>query len=328
LGILLFLFGIVFRNLEDTYAELKPLGYFQTVATSMWTLLVHGVFLDEVSGVLNEIQEVSVWVTLCFLIFIFLGTFTVLNMLIGIVCEVVGQISEEEKENAEVEFLRTNLMDILSFYDKDGDELIARDEFELLLQDETLIFALKRFGGSDVNELRSMVLDIYEDRAEKCIRELQKKKQVDSKIEPFVRQVTDGNEMPRLSFTEIIQVVLRLRGGEVCRVTDVIDLREYLRERFDILENANEVRAQQILDDHGSVVKSRPSSVAGKAFEVRSPRPAARLPSKSTPTVEIAPPSWALELISSVKELAENVFELRNEQVLLGERMDRMQALR
>merc|ERR1719149_7278 len=46
LGILLFLFGIVFRNLEDTYAELKPLGYFQTVATSMWTLLVHGVFLD------------------------------------------------------------------------------------------------------------------------------------------------------------------------------------------------------------------------------------------------------------------------------------------
>eukprot|EP00747_Dinoflagellata_sp_TGD_P124950 gnl/TRDRNA2_/TRDRNA2_174085_c0_seq4.p1 gnl/TRDRNA2_/TRDRNA2_174085_c0~~gnl/TRDRNA2_/TRDRNA2_174085_c0_seq4.p1 ORF type:complete len:185 (+),score=31.97 gnl/TRDRNA2_/TRDRNA2_174085_c0_seq4:480-1034(+) len=40
----------------------------------------------------------------------------------------------------------------------------------------------------------------------------------------------------RLSFAEILEAVLRLRGGNSAKVTDICDLREFVRLRFDALE--------------------------------------------------------------------------------------------
>eukprot|EP00747_Dinoflagellata_sp_TGD_P124945 gnl/TRDRNA2_/TRDRNA2_174085_c0_seq10.p1 gnl/TRDRNA2_/TRDRNA2_174085_c0~~gnl/TRDRNA2_/TRDRNA2_174085_c0_seq10.p1 ORF type:complete len:178 (+),score=35.95 gnl/TRDRNA2_/TRDRNA2_174085_c0_seq10:480-1013(+) len=40
----------------------------------------------------------------------------------------------------------------------------------------------------------------------------------------------------RLSFAEILEAVLRLRGGNSAKVTDICDLREFVRLRFEALE--------------------------------------------------------------------------------------------
>eukprot|EP00434_Breviolum_minutum_P025611 symbB.v1.2.022629.t1/scaffold2014.1/size92328/8 len=54
----------------------------------MWVLLLSGTFLDSPSVALNEVGATSGWLVALFLVFIFLSHMMVLNMLIGILCDV------------------------------------------------------------------------------------------------------------------------------------------------------------------------------------------------------------------------------------------------
>eukprot|EP00913_Durusdinium_trenchii_P024472 g22974.t1 len=66
----------------------------------MWVLLLSGTFLDSPSVALNEVGATSGWLVALFLVFIFLSHMMVLNMLIGILCDVVHQVALNEKEEA------------------------------------------------------------------------------------------------------------------------------------------------------------------------------------------------------------------------------------
>merc|ERR1712151_142838 len=70
----------------------------------------------------------------------------------------------------------------------------------------------------------------------------------------------------KLSFAAFLQVVLRLRGGNTATVTDVTELRNYMRQRFETFE-------------------------AKQVSECRS--------SKS----DDAPPPWALTMLARLEEL-------------------------
>jgi len=60
--------------------------------------------------------------------FILVASFTVLNMLIGVICEIVSSTTAEEKEK----ILRAKVDDIFSQIDSDGSGTISRTEFESL----------------------------------------------------------------------------------------------------------------------------------------------------------------------------------------------------
>lgn len=74
---------------------------------------------------------------------------------------------------------------------------------------------LSRFG-TDVSGLISLADVLFEER-------------------DFDR-VSTGVPSKKLSFSEFLNVILRLRGGHSARVTDIVDLREYVRHRLDRLE--------------------------------------------------------------------------------------------
>jgi len=161
LCVLLLLFGVIFRTQAADDAELASI--FPSVGSSMWLLLLHGTFLDSPSTLLNEVGAISPTLASVLLAFIFLSSFTILNMLIGILCGVVSTVANNEKEQAAVQYLKSTLLDILECHDQDGDRSIQRDEFELLMRNPEVHITLTRFGV-DVADLISLQDRLFEDK--------------------------------------------------------------------------------------------------------------------------------------------------------------------
>lgn len=214
LAILLFVFGVVFasqmkaascdmpdevkvQNSVDRCAQIFTL--FGSVGESSKSLLLYGTFLDSPAMVAtlfwDNKQAYLAWV---FLLFIFLSSFTVLNMLIGIVCEVVSSVDKKEKEEEQARFLKINLLNILECYDKDDDESIGPDEFKTFFSNPEVQNLLSRFG-TKVGGILSLKDVLFED--------------------------TD-----KLTFPELLETIMRLRGDNKAEVTDIMELREFIRQ--------------------------------------------------------------------------------------------------
>lgn len=220
--VLLFIFAVIFKTqAQQDFPELQDM--FSTVPASMWLLLLSGTFLDSPSVPLNKVGETSSILAFLYLVFIFLSSFMVLNMLIGILCDVVHQVALNEKEEVAVSYLKSTLLEILECHDKDNDRQIHRDEFELLMKNPEMHFVLTRFGvnAADLVTLKDVLFEASDTNF------------WDADDAPTAS--SDNMPLRKLSFAEFLEVVLRLRGGNMATVHDIVDLREYVRQRFDRL---------------------------------------------------------------------------------------------
>merc|ERR1712113_539398 len=81
-----------------------------------------------------------------FFIFIMIATFTVLNMLLGVLVNVVGAVTLMEKEQMDVSFVKRYFRVMLEEVDTDGNCHISKDEFEELLLKPGVAPALQSVG--------------------------------------------------------------------------------------------------------------------------------------------------------------------------------------
>lgn len=296
--VLMFLFAVILKQQAEG-PVLKDM--FPTVKTSMWILLLQGIFLDDLSGCLNEMEKESEVLTGVFIVFIGISTFTILNMLIGIICEVVTQVSRSEKEESAIQFLRNEVVGILEAHDKDDDRHIHKEEFDLLLQNPDMHWTLTRFGVN-VGDLESMKDVLFEEHMRKkppstricpingspTATVTNVDAMVDAVLDrcdtasPLYRQASppDASPIPvekekqKISFAIFLQHVMRLRGGNGASVHDIVDLRDYMKWRLDSIEE----RAR-------SSVGSSESSDADPGCS--------------------QPPPWAISIMKELKELKE-----------------------
>lgn len=224
LVVLLLIFAIIFKTQSNDDDAMRHL--FPSILDAIWLLLMRGTFLDSPSVAFYEIYDKSVTLACVFVLFIFLSSFTVLNMLIGILCDVVCQVSQMEKDDNAVSFLKTTLLDLLECYDKNEDRHLGLAEFELLMVNPEMHLILERFDV-DAGGLSSLK-DILFEQVEKEV--LVGEDEDGSQIYQKVKEERD------LSFGEFLQVVLRLRGQNNATVMDIVDLREYVRKRLDRLD--------------------------------------------------------------------------------------------
>lgn len=195
LGGILYIFGIAFVQLmKDT-----PAGdlYFPKVPQAMDSLLLRGILPDE-SEMIDTVGEDGWVFKIIVLFYILLASLTVMNMLVGVLCEVVSVVSAVEKESLLVTYVKATLQHMLqtSGIDADGDQRIARHEFEALLELPGAAKAIQEVGV-DVVGLMDFTDFIFK----------------------------DGKE---LSFPDFMDILLQLRGSNTATVKDVIDLRKAL----------------------------------------------------------------------------------------------------
>mmetsp|Transcript_17817 Transcript_17817/g.47018 ORF Transcript_17817/g.47018 Transcript_17817/m.47018 type:complete len:680 (+) Transcript_17817:72-2111(+) len=236
LVVLIYIFGVMFatgaRRDDQLSDELSD--KFTSVQESMWVLLLDGTFLDGTGDTIKVLRAGSNALTFLFLIFIFMSSFTVLNMLIGILCEVVSQTSHGEKEAAAIEEMKTVITEMLECYDKDDDRLISSTEFDLLMLNPEMHGTLQRFSV-DADDLRALKGYLFEHGNTLDI---------------------DGDS--QLKFEEFLDIAFRLRGGNSATVRDIVELRDYLGRCFSRMDGFDKPGTPARLLREGSTLSLMP----------------------------------------------------------------------
>lgn len=217
LGLLMlitYVFAIALRNLtpsaegwvqpaDDEEAFHIQTQYYSSVPETMHTLIIYGTFLDALADYIVPVKEQS---TPCFIlswIYIALASLTVMNMLIGVLCEVIAAVAEEEKESMIVDKVNEKFSAICTDLDRNGDGTLSWDEFLLILDYPEALDALDSVGV----DMESMV-DLAED---------------------FFNE--DG-EPVCVTFMEFMEMVLDLRGGQTATVKDIMGLGKRFNKKF------------------------------------------------------------------------------------------------
>lgn len=124
--------------------------HFGTLARSMFTLFIMGTILDDVTVATTAIRKTqNAFMLILFILFILISSFTILNMLIGILCEVVSATAEREKTKSAQESLREAIKTIFNTLDKDNSGCISKEEFVMMRKDPHVRQALKEM---EINE--------------------------------------------------------------------------------------------------------------------------------------------------------------------------------
>jgi voltage-gated sodium channel len=195
LVIVIYVFAIAFTQMAaDTPLEE---GTFPGVIGSMKTLLLVGALPDQADFV-EELGEENLFMAFLGLVFILISTLTVLNMLVGVLCEVISVVSAVEKEQLTVQMVKSQLLGIMDNekFDKDGNKCISKSEFEALLlmpEGARIIEGV----GVDVVGLVDFMDDIFKDGLE-------------------------------LSFPDFMELILQLRSQNQATVRDIIELRKLI----------------------------------------------------------------------------------------------------
>lgn len=225
--LLLFVFGIIFKIQASDKPGVREI--FPTVSQSMWVLLVRGTMLDSPSNYFEKVEQLeqpAPELVALMVLFIFLSSFTVLNMLIGVLCDVVRHVSDIEKDKLAVADMKASLLTLLECFDKDDDRMIAKNEFDMVMKNPEMNQVLRRYRVDPVDLIS--IRDIIFDEADHF-----KPDSVPSGTESDAIKPREK----KLSFFEFMEVVLRLRGGNSASVMDIIDLRNYIRQRLDKFES-------------------------------------------------------------------------------------------
>jgi hypothetical protein len=146
-----------------------------------------------------------------FVLFIVLTSFTVLNMLLGVLVEVVSLISSVEKEQINMQYVRSRLrcfMTDASGFSETLEGHITKEEFYALLSNSDFVRVLSEVGVDVVG--LAMNLDfIFQDA-----------------LMDKVASDDHGCGSAVLSFDDVIDLALRLRGSNQATVRDVVDMRK------------------------------------------------------------------------------------------------------
>jgi len=172
------------------------LGCFDNVPEAMNYLFVNGIFGNQV-GLINQVSKAHWTFKVAILIYIFLAYFTVLNMLVGVMVDVIAKVSKKNQEDALRDEVKRKLMDsVFAATDSDGDNMVSKQEF-LAIAHNPAVDAVFKDIDVDLQALVEVADEVYGSRDE-------------------------------LSYTEFLQVVLRFRSDHQATVRDVVLLRRSL----------------------------------------------------------------------------------------------------
>jgi len=170
LVIVLYVFSIIFTDayhqglladdqLDDGEGDHGVMMLFGSIPKSMRHLFIMGTILDDLTACTNTIRTgpKAFMMMSVFIVFVLISSFTMLNMLIGILCEVVTATSEGERaKNSEAQ-IRESMSKLFKTMDVDGNGNISRAEFMQMKGDKEVGKALEAL------EVKSKHFDMYAD---------------------------------------------------------------------------------------------------------------------------------------------------------------------
>ncbi|CAE7244692.1 Cacna1d [Symbiodinium pilosum] len=115
-------------DLIDAEDPLAP-ELFSDMGSSMMSLFTHGILGDNLHYFLITLREDSIPLMWLGIVFLVLCGISLLNMLIGILCQVIADSSEEEAKAREQTDLERLLLELFQAADTNGDGAISEEEW-------------------------------------------------------------------------------------------------------------------------------------------------------------------------------------------------------
>ncbi|CAE7261817.1 Scn11a [Symbiodinium sp. CCMP2456] len=129
--IVVYIFAILFvQLLADSQVGQ---GWFENVPQAMNFLLLQTLAGADVI-VINKLLAAGWTYYLLYLAFVFMGSLTLMNMLIGVLCEVVGVVAQIEEERAFHDEAQLYIANFVNVLDIDGDQKLSKLEFLQLME--------------------------------------------------------------------------------------------------------------------------------------------------------------------------------------------------
>eukprot|EP00931_Biecheleriopsis_adriatica_P120294 TRINITY_DN95408_c0_g1_i1.p1 TRINITY_DN95408_c0_g1~~TRINITY_DN95408_c0_g1_i1.p1 ORF type:complete len:657 (+),score=118.65 TRINITY_DN95408_c0_g1_i1:91-2061(+) len=198
--LIVYVFGIAMK--QATKGTEAGELYFSSVGHSMASLLLHATLLDGPSLILAQLNTFA---SVIFCLVVGISSLLLLNMLIGVLCEVVNDVSETETAMMDEASMRETLQHIMEKIDADGNQSISRHELEEMLKNEEATNLLKQ-ASVDLMGLLDMSDMIF---------------QSDSAGEAYEKE---------LSIDEFMKVIMPLRTTNKASVKDVLALRKFVND--------------------------------------------------------------------------------------------------
>eukprot|EP00927_Polykrikos_kofoidii_P037574 TRINITY_DN3174_c0_g2_i4.p1 TRINITY_DN3174_c0_g2~~TRINITY_DN3174_c0_g2_i4.p1 ORF type:complete len:860 (+),score=175.81 TRINITY_DN3174_c0_g2_i4:47-2581(+) len=217
LSVIIYFYAVIFRQLTERAAADDPdvlikSMYFGTVDQAMGSLLLDAI-LPDVSQIVRDCYDQDWVFSFVMLTFILMASMTVMNMLIGVLCEVVSVVSAVENEALTVNYVKFKLLSMFSLFQADP-EMISKEEFEDLLLHPSCARCFQEIGLDVVGLV---------DFSDYIFR--------------------DGHA---LSFCDLMEVVLQLRGTNNSTVKDLVDLRRYMAKELASIRTATSKISKQM----------------------------------------------------------------------------------
>eukprot|EP00927_Polykrikos_kofoidii_P083244 TRINITY_DN8483_c0_g4_i1.p1 TRINITY_DN8483_c0_g4~~TRINITY_DN8483_c0_g4_i1.p1 ORF type:complete len:819 (-),score=154.43 TRINITY_DN8483_c0_g4_i1:45-2465(-) len=190
LCLIIYVFGIAMTRIVDESASRDE--WWHSVPQSMKSLLLHGCFLEDLPRVVNVTASSTSLGAFCIIIFVLLASMTVMNMLVGVLCEVVQCVASIEKEMLQVNFVKNQIQTVCD--EMGNSDSIGRVEFDRLLSTPSAAVALAEVGVDVVG-----LVDFGD----------------------FIFGTQES-----ICFNEFMETVLQLRGSNMATVKDVVDMRK------------------------------------------------------------------------------------------------------
>merc|ERR1712107_545421 len=118
---------------------------FGTLTRCMWTLLMDGTFMCNLGETANVLKTSDrSWLTMpLFGLYVLLSAITVMNMLIGVLCDVITTCKQEAAEEEASSRLRSTVIQMLNEADADGNGHISKHELAAVLRKKSCTAILK-----------------------------------------------------------------------------------------------------------------------------------------------------------------------------------------
>ncbi|CAJ1357249.1 unnamed protein product, partial [Effrenium voratum] len=180
-------------------------GKFDNVPTATNFLLMQtlcGFDANYITGMLHE-DAVSFFILLTYQL---LGSLTLMNMLTGVMVDVVGTTAQLEQEEQSLRTLKRDIADVVTLTDENQDRTVTAVEFTHMIQNPIAVKKLYE-GGVNVLALVDYADFVFRDTAE-------------------------------LSLEDFVETVLQFRGQSPATVKDVVDLRVMVTKEMARLDKA------------------------------------------------------------------------------------------
>jgi hypothetical protein len=185
---------------------------FGTMGKSMRHLFIMGTILDDITLCCNSIRSSNKMVPMmtAFVMFVLISSFTMLNMLIGILCEVVCATGEGERNKNTECHVKEAITELFMTMDRNNDGEISREEFLKFKDSRKVMKALKEL------EVEAKHFGMY--------------------AQLLFMPEEAGGPPPKLDFNKVLSMILRLRPGTKVSALDFASFQMSVYRNHDSLK--------------------------------------------------------------------------------------------